>query len=82
MGYIAVCARKSKGAPEFFAPLSYGRGTEPAHGKLLQRGRATMFATEREAWSALEETLKQAAADGDEWPSKFHYTIIEVVDAS
>ena len=82
MGSTAVCARKSKGAREFFCQMPYRRGTEPAHGKLLQRGRATMFATEREAWSALEETLKQAAADGDEWPSKFHYTIIEVVDAS
>ena len=76
-----MIARKSKEAPEFFAPLSYGRGKELEHGMLLRRGRATMFATEREAWDALEKTLKQATADGDEWPKKFHYTIIEVEDA-
>ena len=78
MGYIAMSAKKSKETPEFFAPLSYGRGNEPAHNMLLRRGRATMFATEAEAWRMLEGTLRQAKKDGDEWPEKFQYTIIEV----
>lgn len=81
MGYIAMVARKSKEAPEFFSPLSYGRGKEPSHDQLLRRDRATLFATEREAWAALEVTLKKATADGDEWPKKFQYAIIEVEEA-
>ena len=78
MGYIAMSARKSKEATEFFAPLSYGRNKEPAHDQLLRRGRATMFATEREAWAALEKTLKQATDEGAPWPKKYQYAIIEV----
>lgn len=81
MGYIPMCARKSKEAAEFFAPLSYGRGKEPAHDQLLRRDRATIFATEREAWAALEATLRQATADGAEWPKNFQYVIIEVEEA-
>ena len=79
MGYIAMSAKKSKETPEFFAPLSYGRGNEPEHNKLLRRGRATIFATEVEAWRMLEGTLRQAKKDGDEWTEKFQYAIIEVV---
>ena len=78
MGYIAMSAKKSKEMPEFFAPLSYGRGKEPEHNQLLRRGRATMFATEAEAWRMLEGTLRQAKKDGDKWPEKFQYAIIEV----
>ena len=78
MGYIAMIARKSKVAAEFFAPLSYGRGKEPSQNQLLQRGRATLF--EAVAWRKLEETLKQATADGHGWPNKFQYAIIEVED--
>ena len=37
-----------------------------------------MFATEAEAWRMLEGTLRQAKKDGDAWPEKFQYTIIEV----
>jgi len=81
MRYIAMVARKSRDAPEFFAPLSYGRGKELGHELLLRRGRATMFATDREAWAALEATLKQATAEGDVWPKKFQYAIIEVEEA-
>lgn len=76
--YIVMCARMSKEAPQFFAPMSYGRGNELAHAMLLRRGRATLFSTEVEAWSALRETLYQAKTDGDKWPAKFQYAIIEV----
>ena len=78
MGYIVMSAKKSKETPEFFAPLSYGRGNEPAHTQLLRRGRATMFPTEATAWRMLEGTLKQATADGAEWPKKFQFSVIEV----
>ena len=78
MGYIVMSAPKRKEESEFFAPLSYGRGNEPAHNMLLRRGRATMFATEAEAWRMLEGTLLQAKKDGNEWPEKFQYAIVEV----
>lgn len=81
MGYIAMSAPKRKEWPEFFAPLSYGRGNELAHTQLLRRGRATMFETEAEAWRMLEGTLRQAKKDGDEWPEKYQYAIIEVESA-
>ena len=79
MGYIVMLANKSKRSSEFFAPMSYGRGEEPAHEKLLWRGRATLFSTEKDAWDALKATLRQATADGDEWPKKFQYSVIECV---
>ena len=78
MGYIAMCGKKSIETLDWWAPLSYGRGNEPAHNQLLRRGRATMFATEAEAWRMLEGTLRQAKKDGDAWPEKFQYAIIEV----
>ena len=35
-------------------------------------------AAELEIKGMLEGTLRQAKKDGDEWPEKFQYTIIEV----
>ena len=81
MGYIAMAALQSRKEPEFFAPLSYGRGNEIAHDQLLQRGRAAMFASEKDALAALEKTLQQAIKDGAKWPRMYQYAMIEVENA-
>lgn len=77
MGYIVMSAFRSEEPAEFFAPLSYGRGAEPAHEQLVRRNRATIFSTKEEACLALESTLKLAKEKGATWPDKFQYIIIE-----
>lgn len=81
MGYIVMSAPIRQEAPEYAAPLSYGRATEVAHDQLLRRGRATLFTTLREAMDAMTATINKAKADGDPWPKKFQYLFIEVEDA-
>ena len=77
MGYIVMSAPAKHDAPEYAAPLSYGRGTEVAHDQLLRRGRATIFRTARDAMDAMTATINKAKADGDPWPKKFQYLFIE-----
>lgn len=76
-GWFVAVARKSD-SPEFFAPLSYGRGKEPSPDMLLMRGRATIFPTEIAAWKAAEETCIKASDEGDKWPGKYVFALIEV----
>jgi len=78
-GYIVMSAPGNKEHPDYFAPLSYGKGAEPQHDLLLRRSsRVIMFDTEHEARTALEKTLRQATADGDKWPKKNQYFILPV----
>lgn len=58
--------------------LSYGRDNEPSPGKLLFRGRATPFDTEQLAWDALESSLKLSDGDGETWPKKFQFFLVEI----
>ena len=75
--YIVTCSKKSIATLEWSAPMSYGRGTEPAPDQLLMRGRATLFATEREAFDALQASLLKAKASGGTWVEKHTYSVIE-----
>ena len=82
MGYIVMSAPLRKEAPEWFAPLSYGKDGEIAPDQLLRRGgRATMFETPAAANAAIRATLKKARADGDKWPNKYGIYLITVEDA-
>ena len=61
MGYIVMSAPLRKEAPEWFAPLSYGKDGEIAPDQLLRRGgRATMFETPAAANAAIRATLAKA----------------------
>lgn len=62
---------------DWFAPLSYGRGTEPAPDQLLMRGRATLFDSERKAMEALQESLLKAKESGGTWMEKHTYSVVE-----
>lgn len=77
-GWFIAVAPNCQEFPEFFSPLSYGRGNEPAHDMLLMRGRAFVFSTQAEAWAAAKDTCTRAEADGATWPSKYSFVVIEV----
>jgi len=79
-GWIVAVAPKRQEAPEFFAPLSYGRDKEVSPELLLMRGRATVFETQVQAWKAAQETCIKAEEDGAEWPSKYSFALIEVTE--
>lgn len=79
-GWFIAIAPKRQEAPEFFAPLSYGKGREPAHDMLLMRGRASVFPTEFEAWAAAKDTCTRVEDEGDTWPSKYSFVAIEVTE--
>lgn len=82
MGYIVMSAQLRKEAPEWFAPLAYGKEGEPAPDQLLRRGgRATMFSTPAAANTAIRDTLAKARADGDRWPDKYGIYLLTVDDA-
>lgn len=82
MGYIVMSAPLRKEAPEWFAPLSYGKDGEIAPDQLLRRGgRATMFETPAAANTAIRDTLAKARADGDKWPDKYGIYLLTVEDA-
>ena len=82
MGYIVMSAPLRKEAPEWFAPLSYGKDGEIAPDQLLRRGgRATMFETPAAANAAIRATLAKARADGDKWPDKYGIYLLTVEDA-
>lgn len=82
MGYIVMSAPLRKKAPEWFAPLAYGRDGEIAPDQLLRRGgRATMFETPAAANAAIRATLAKARADGDKWPEKYGIYLLMVEDA-
>lgn len=75
--YIVMCSRKSIATMDWFAPLSYGRGKEPAPDQLLMRGRATLFDSERKAMEALQESLLKAKESGGTWMEKHIYSVVE-----
>ena len=75
--YTVMCSKKSIATADWFAPMSYGKGTEPSPEQLLMRGRATLFDSQQEAFDALGVTLKQAKAEGHNWPEKHTYSIVE-----
>lgn len=77
-GWFIAVAPKRQDFPEFFAPLSYGRDKEVSPELLLMRGRASVFATQTEAWAAAKDTCTLAEADGATWPSKYSFVAIEV----
>ena len=82
MGYIVMSAPLRKEAPEWFAPLAYGKDREIAPDQLLRRGgRATMFATPAAANTAIRDTIAKARADGDKWPDKYGIYLLTVEDA-
>ena len=87
MGYIVMSAPlRRQGAyyerPEFFAPLAYGKEGDIAPDQLLRRGgKATMFATQAAANSAIRDTIAKAKADGDKWPEKYGIYLLTVEDA-
>ena len=77
MNYIVMCSKKSIATTDWFASMSYGRGTEPAPKQLLMRGRATLFDSQREAFDALEVSLAKSKADGGTWVEKHTYVVVE-----
>jgi len=77
MNYIVMCGKKSIATTDWFAPMSYGRGTEPDPDQLLMRGRATLFDSEREAMDALQTSLVKSKADGGTWVEKHTYSVVE-----
>ena len=77
MNYIVMCSKKSIATADWFAPMSYGRGTEPAPDQLLMRGRATLFDSEREAMDALQVSLVKSKAGGGTWIEKHTYAVVE-----
>ena len=79
-GWFIALAPKRQEFPEFFAPLSYGKGMEPAHDMLLMRGRASVFSTQAEAWAAAKDTCTRAESEGATWPSKYSFVAIEVTE--
>ena len=82
MRYIVMSAPLRKQAPEWFAPLAYGKDGEPAPEQLLRRGgRATAFKSPAEANRAIRATLAKARADGDKWPDNYGLYLLTVEDA-
>lgn len=75
--YIVMCSKKSIATMDWFAPMSYGRGNEPAPEQLLMRGRATLFDSEREAMDALQVSLLSAKESGGTWMGKHNYSVVE-----
>jgi hypothetical protein len=75
--YIVMCSKKSIATQDWFAPMSYGRGSEPAPEQLLMRGRATLFASQQEAFDALQASLVKAKEGGSTWPEKHTYSVVE-----
>lgn len=77
LAYTIMCSKKSVATLDWFAPLSYGRGNEPAHDQLLMRGRATLFDTSKEAFDALQASLIKSKDGGATWPEKYTYSVVE-----
>ena len=75
--YTVMCSKKSSDTRDWFAPMSYGRGNEPAQDQLLMRGRATLFDSEREAMEALQVSLLKAKESGGTWMGKHNYSVVE-----
>ena len=75
--YLVMCSKKSSNTRDWFAPMSYGRGNEPAQDQLLMRGRATLFDSERGAMEALQVSLLKAKASGGTWVEKHTYAVVE-----
>ncbi len=51
-------------------PMSYGKGDEPHHDQLLDRGRATLFNTRNEANEALKTSLQKSKQSGAQWTER------------
>ena len=75
--YIVMCSKKSIATMDWFAPMSYGRGAEPAPDQMLMRGRATLFSSEREAMEALQVSLLKAKESGGVWMERHNYSVVE-----
>jgi hypothetical protein len=77
VNYIVMCSKKSIATTDWFAPMSYGRDSEPAPDQLLMRGRATLFDSQREAFDALDESLRKSKLGGGAWVEKHTYSVVE-----
>lgn len=78
MKYIVMAAKKGTKSPDFMAPLSYGRGTEPSPEMLLMRGRATIFDDAGVAMDAVRKTIKADSQAGYTWHCEYRFSCIEV----